>query len=882
MKSTDKVLGTISAIDTFLENFPMSILDSSKSKTYTSIFDFMVDVLVACGVDVNDIIKRLLKEIYGLEAKVDDGIESLYERVKNGSLEGIDQNNFMEELEYSIKIIFMTLLTGIFTCSAIPVLPNKMFDAPNSDLFKRKNEANGNKVDVDVVDLLQKGSFKPFLVPKKAIDPMGLLDISPTSSDGRLFYDIEGHDTYYKRVTETIMKPVREKKEYTEANKDKKVVQYNTTDKYNTQISAYLELEEETDETKIYSVNLSDFTDKDVMVTVNYNLHNGRSVTEWKGVVKKGTSISSDRLYISPMKNKNENKKTIILSILINNKEGGADIDNGTWVYLNKEKNSALTNVFSCNSVVWGEENKTTESIKTLAPIEVFEGQDGNKYYYEDKETHVKKIVYKAIEKNELSNDIYSKSVRKNFVPEDVDEDSPEYIVVYEGLNPNMLYKTNDMNAFIWYALHKGMKSPQIELNHMMWDSRVTADKKGNTRKSPVEWNLWYQSKSASTAEFKYNGCVIDKNTILYPIIQLAPQGVAENLLTIKLPSQRYFWPRIRKNNIEHNLQNNDEETKKYKKSSFNSTIYKFNWDYLSNIQILKPKIMLVGMLDELLGFSVSTIKSHDFNFTKKIIEAKLSSAMKSVIEANDMEVENCYTEFSNDDVNTMMEEMLLARYNASVYGGETSSVRTHDIQQYIGMIDQVSASASMEGTTTNINKLVTEVTVTPGTEGSIDYGFEVKTDGNLLKKFLWAIVKPILMSLFTPQLMLLLYINFELLGLTTNDAKSFNAQDFGKILNFLMNKIFRMIKSIILFVKDKIIELLLVFFYEKIMPLLIKWKLILVLEYLTYWLSILKAALNCLPLYKFKLPKTISSIDNVDYADIIAPQETPETSSPC
>lgn len=291
---------------------------------------------------------------------------------------------------------------------------------------------------------------------------------------------------------------------------------------------------------------------------------------------------------------------------------------------------------------------------------------------------------------------------------------------------------------------------------------------------------------------------------------------------------------------------------------------------------------MLVGMLDELLGFSVSTIKSHDFNFTKKIIEAKLSSAMKSVIEANDMEVENCYTEFSNDDVNTMMEEMLLARYNASVYGGETSSVRTHDIQQYIGMIDQVSASASMEGTTTNINKLVTEVTVTPGAEGSIDYGFEVKTDGNLLKKFLWAIVKPILMSLFTPQLMLLLYINFELLGLTTNDAKSFNAQDFGKILNFLMNKIFRMIKSIILFIKDKIIELLLVFFYEKIMPLLIKWKLILVLEYLTYWLSILKAALNCLPLYKFKLPKTISSIDNVDYADIIAPQETPETSSPC
>jgi hypothetical protein len=70
MKSTDKVLGTISAIDTFLENFPMSLLDMSKGKTYTSIFDFMIDVLVACGVNVEDIIQRLLKKCMDLKRRL--------------------------------------------------------------------------------------------------------------------------------------------------------------------------------------------------------------------------------------------------------------------------------------------------------------------------------------------------------------------------------------------------------------------------------------------------------------------------------------------------------------------------------------------------------------------------------------------------------------------------------------------------------------------------------------------------------------------------------------------------------------------------------------------------------------------------------------------
>jgi hypothetical protein len=200
-------------------------------------------------------------------------------------------------------------------------------------------------------------------------------------------------------------------------------------------------------------------------------------------------------------------------------------------------------------------------------------------------------------------------------------------------------------------------------------------------------------------------------------------------------------------------------------------------------------------------------------------------------------------------------------------------------------MLDKVSANASQEGTTTNITKMVAAVTVN-SSDGddfaTIDNGLSFSMDDNLLKKFLWALLKPILMSLFTPQVMLLIYFNFELLGITKTNVESFATQDFTKILNYILNSVFKIIKTIILFVKDKLIELLLEFFYEKVMPLLIKYKLLLVLEYITYWLGILKSALKCIPIYLLKLPKIIGSIDNVDYADIETPQNTPEATSSC
>ena len=870
MNSTDKVLGTLGAIGTFIENFPNSILDMMHGKTYTSIFDFMVDVLVACGVNVNQITEYLLREIYGLEASVDNGLDNLYRQIANGEIQIDEQNEFLQGLEYSIKVVLMGLLTSIFTCSAIPVLPNRVFDGPNSNSFR------GGPNDM-LLRLLQQDSFRPFLVPRSVIDPMGLLTIGPTTSDGQLFYAVEGGDKYYKKdyVRHTVI--VTEKKTVP-AETSAVQVTYVEEPVYSSQVSAYIEsvtlgdaYSEDT-----YKVKVSSPLTEKLNVTILYSPYASNNVLEWNSTITTGETETADEWIISPSDMYGAGQKTVIQGILLNGNERGTAAGTDTWVYLDKEKSSdfvsrwekAGTNTAN-NDRLWGSPNEELHRVKKETVVtDTVEQEIENQ-----REVDEMILDYVPIESSELGENA---AERVNYVPscDDVTEDSPDYIVCYEGLNPNTLYRTMDMNAFLWFVLNKGMKNPQDEYNHMMWDSRITAAQAGIGRSSDVEWNEWYSSKSDYTGEFLYNGGNIMKDTALYPIIQLEPQGGAKSLFRIHIPAQRYFMPNYRIETL---------NGRKGPELSFNSTIYTFDWDYLKNIQILHPKLLIIGLCEYLLGFSLSTMSSVDINLTKKMIQAKLSSAIKNVVEAADMEVADCYTTFSNDEFNTLLEEMLLSRYSATYYGGESNPVRQHDVNEYLGMIDAINTAATTEGTVTQISRLITQVTTDPGSEASIEYGIQVSADGNLLKKLLWAIAMPIMQAIFTPQVMLIIIINFELMGITK--MEDFLNNDYGTILNLLLNKILSLAKSVVLFIKDKIVELLLRLFYEVVMPLLIKYEIILILEALSYWLAILQAAIACLPTFRLQRTRIIESIADVNYADIVDTSEQtalPESSSSC
>lgn len=881
MTETSNVLGQLAAIHTLIENFPMSILDMRSGKEYTSIFEFVVDVLQACGVPTNVVLNWLLEQIYGVESLADKLSDKTLDAINRINTENMAQSEFISGLEESIKVILMSLLSSMFTCSAIPVLPNKMFDGPNSDSFKNfKNKT--------LLAALQTNSFKPFIVPVNAIDPMGLLRISPTSEEGRLLYGVEGSDKYYHKemTTHTITTPITKTfstttettvyvNEYADVFENQKL--YITYSKDST--SDKLEWD-------IY-FNTTENLKQDLKITVNYIRAGHTTYTKWECIIKKDTNKTETPLRIYPRKDDNS---TYISSITLNEQIGGAEItpdkrrtkgvsktDKKTWIYLSKEDSFLFLTAWDdahggINDSIWGSENTIQDMVRVekKLPSNTISSYTTYEYSYEQKMTYVE---YKHKDLKQLNGGKKPTIERVSYVNAgDLSENDPSFIVCYQGLDPNCLYRSMDMNAFIWYALRKGSKMSQEEYNHMMWDSRVFSKKRGVNRENNKEWNEWYQSKQTYTDEFLWrNDKITRKKSPMFPVIQLEPMGTAENALIVHLPSQMYFMPQVREGEIFGT---------EIKKHGFNSTLYKFNWDYLRSIQILQPKLLLTGLCKYLLGYSVTTISSIDFNLTKKIIEAKIESAINNIVMADDMEIEDCYTSFSNDELNTMMEEMLLSRYDASYYGGEQNVIRTHDKMSYIDMLDKVNANAATEGTTTQIQRMVYDVTNVETPEQTIEFGIKPTFSDNVLKKLLWAFLMPIATSLFTPQVMMLLYINFELMGITKSN--NFLNQDFGKIVNYLMNKILGLIKSIILFVKDKLVSLLIRLLLECLLPIMLNYKVILVLEHIRYWLDVLNSALACLPRFTFKLPKVIDGIQDVTYADITTTQETPESTSSC
>ena len=146
--------------------------------------------------------------------------------------------------------------------------------------------------------------------------------------------------------------------------------------------------------------------------------------------------------------------------------------------------------------------------------------------------------------------------------------------------------------------------------------------------------------------------------------------------------------------------------------------------------------------------------------------------------------------------------------------------------------------------------------------------------NSNWLSRIVAAIMKPIVKSLLTPQVMLLFVINLEVAGmLNIND-------DSDKVFELIFKKILSLFVGLARYIRDKIVEFLLKLFKEKMQPMLVQWNAILLSENINDWIKLLLEAIQCLP--RFNIKTDLTEIDNVQYADIVKTQDIPESSQTC
>lgn len=447
------------------------------------------------------------------------------------------------------------------------------------------------------------------------------------------------------------------------------------------------------------------------------------------------------------------------------------------------------------------------------------------------------------------------------------------------------LYKTDDMNAFIWYVANRGDNfddsfatgdaptTVMYEYNKMAWDSRRLNNREGEDKNkrsaqssAATNWQQWLTSRTAWTgngSDLIFENEDGTKVESLYPVLQFEPSesyGHMEHII-VTFPAQRYMFQK--KINEDLTL-------------DFTRTIYKFNADYLKSIKIFNWKTIIMNLLYELNGISPVPAIRHNLSLSDEIIDARLSTLILSTIMADDKEVDDSYYSFSNEDFSEALKRMELNKYSAKPYMTAGGTAIQNPPEGTMNVMDSVSTAATLNEVTSTLTRGVYSLAGTSGSTGitKTELSFNLAFESNFVQNLLMAIIKPFTRALLSPEIMLLFCINLEVMGLV--NLKDLSKGDMDAVSDFIFRKLSGIIKKLIIQIKDAIVLHLLKIVEKELKKLKDEVTIILLHEQLNDYIRLLTQIMECIR--RFGIGRTITGIDEVNYADIIPEKKAPES----
>ena len=190
--------------------------------------------------------------------------------------------------------------------------------------------------------------------------------------------------------------------------------------------------------------------------------------------------------------------------------------------------------------------------------------------------------------------------------------------------------------------------------------------------------------------------------------------------------------------------------------------------------------------------------------------------------------------------------------------------------------MNSVATAATLNEIKSTITRGVYSVAGTSGSTGitKTTLSANLALESNFVYNLLFAIVKPFIRALLSPQIMLLFCINLDVMGLIKLDE--LGRDDMDLVSDFIFRKISGIIKKLIIQIKDAIVLYLLEIVKKEIKKLIDEIIILILLEQLNDYIRLLNQIMECLRL--FRIGKTINGIDDVNYADIIPEEKAPES----
>lgn len=274
-------------------------------------------------------------------------------------------------------------------------------------------------------------------------------------------------------------------------------------------------------------------------------------------------------------------------------------------------------------------------------------------------------------------------------------------------------------------------------------------------------------------------------------------------------------------------------------------TVFEFNYDYVMGMKLFDAKVIATTLLDSLKNMRLgvgATIGMQHQDGTDEIVEI-----IKNIIESDDISVNDCFFEFSND------------KYDALLRNAEERNARKKDVSSVKDILNEYNDEVSLHEQIDVLNRAFTQASeiVTDGLEEQDKFKVRFDFVTDLIEQLTLALVK----AIFSPKVLMLFEVNETIMG---GKWQKLNFKDLIKAMRTI-------IVAIIKEVRDLIIQELLKMLMKILSPIIAVLTASIVREQIEAYTEVIDDIIRNCPRIWFSMGNQYSDtkLDTVDYADI-------------
>jgi hypothetical protein len=274
-------------------------------------------------------------------------------------------------------------------------------------------------------------------------------------------------------------------------------------------------------------------------------------------------------------------------------------------------------------------------------------------------------------------------------------------------------------------------------------------------------------------------------------------------------------------------------------------TVYEFNYDYIMGMKLFDPKVVCQRIFDNAENpyydahFSLTLNKTKNKKNRYPFIEGKqrVIEIVRTILEEDEDEINDCFYHFSNEQYDEMLKKTEEIRYRQMPYNQGYNEGESIDFTEVTKILEEYPSNGSEEEQKEVIRKALNRACDILNSRKNITTPSDRSTTNiDFLTDILQQLVAAIVDAVLSPKVLMLLMVNNALIE--SQPEEPFNTEALMRILK-------NVIKSLVREVRDLIMKKLLDYIIEYLTPLALQIQARVFSEQFAAYMAIIKLLLG-------------------------------------